>query len=95
MSTELSLSTRTRLVLNPSIISMMISGLSCGCFTPIAFSSEKTISMVSHFLCFDGGIMWMLWTCLCCDFLRDLKDLFAIRPLLIILISPIAFFRRF
>ena len=94
MSTELPLSTKTHLVLNPSIISMITNGSSCGCFTPLAFSSEKIMSMVSLLLCFNGGAVWTLLTCLYCNFLRDLKDPPAVGPPLIILISPIALFGR-
>ena len=87
MSAELLLSTRTYLVLNPCIISMITSGSSCG-FTPSASSSEKTISMASLFLCFNNVVVWMLLTCLCYDFLRDLKYPPTVGPPLIILISP-------
>ena len=83
---------RRFLVLNPSIISIMTIGLSCGCFTPLASSSEKTMSVASLLWCFVGGIIWTLLTCLYCDFLRDLKDPPIVRPPLIILISPIAVF---
>ena len=57
-SAELPLSTRILIVLNPSIISMMTRGLSCGCYTPLVSSSEKITSVASFFLCFVGGIMW-------------------------------------
>ena len=92
MPTELLLSTRTRLVLNPSIVSMITNGSSCGCFIPLASSSEKIMYMVSLLLCFIGGAVWMPLTCLCCNFLRDLKDPPAVGPSLIILISLIALF---
>ena len=92
MLAELPLSTRILLVLNPSIISMTTKGSSCGCFTPLASSFEKTISVASFLQCFVGGIIWMLLTCLCYDFLRDLKEHPIVGPLLIILILPIASF---
>ena len=92
MSTELPLSTRILLVLNPSIISMMTKGSSCGCFNPLASSSKKTMSVASLLRCFVGGIIWTLLTYLYCNFVRDLKEPPFIGPLLIILISPIAFF---
>ena len=88
MSVEFSLSIRTRLVLNPSIMSMITIGLSWGYFTPLASSSKNTMSVVSLLLCFNGGAMWILLTCLRYDFLRDLKDPPVVGPLLIILIFP-------
>ena len=92
MSAELSLSTSILLVLNPSNIGMITKGSSCGCFTPLASSSKKTMSAAFLLWCFVGGIIWMLLTYLCCDFLRDLKEHPVVGPPLIILISPIAFF---
>mgnify|MGYP006869216541 CR=1 FL=1 len=92
MSAELPLSTRILLVLNPSIISMMTRGSSCGCFTPLASSSEKTMFVASLLQCFVGGIIWTLLTCLCYEFLRDLKEPPVVGQPLIILISPIALF---
>ena len=91
---ELPLSTKILLVLNPFIMSMMTSRSSCGYFTLLSSSSKKTISMASLFLCFNGGIIWTLLTCFCCDFLRDLKDPPLVGPPLIILISPIVLFNR-
>ena len=85
MSAELSLSTRTLLVLNPSIMSITTRGSSCGCFTLLASSSKKTISKVSLLLHFDEGVVWTLLTCLYCDFLRDINDPPAVRPPLIII----------
>ena len=41
MYTELPLSTRTCLVLKPSIMSIMIRGSSCGYFTPRVSSPER------------------------------------------------------
>ena len=38
--------------------------------------------------------MWTLLTCLCCDFLRDMKEPTVVEPPLIILISPMAHFGR-
>ena len=90
MSAKLPLSTRTRLGLKPSIMSIMIRGSSCGCFTPRASFSEKTISKFSLLLCLDGRIIWTLFTCFSCDLLRDLNDPPAVGPPLIILISPMA-----
>ena len=89
MSAKLPLSIRNHLVLNPSIMSMMTKGLSCGCFIPLAYSSENRMSILIV-LCFKGGALWTLFTCLCCDFLRDLKDPLVDSPLVIIFISPIA-----
>ena len=88
VSAELPLSTRILLVLNTSVISIITRGSSCDCFTPLASSSEKRMSL-SVRLYFRGGILWMLFTCLYCDFLRDLNN-----PPVIIFISPIAFCGR-
>ena len=93
MSIKLPLSTRTRLVLNPSIMSIITNGSSWGYFTPLT-SFENTMSMFSLYLCFKGGAAWMLLTCLCCCFFRDLKDPPVVGPPLIILISPMAHFGR-
>ena len=92
MSAELPLSTRIRLALNPSIISMMTKGLSCGCFTPLASSSKNRISIFVRLLCFKGCIPWMLFTSLCWDFLRDLKNPPMDGPLAIVFISLITFY---
>ena len=92
MFVELPLFTRTCLVLKPFIMSIMTRGSSCGCFTPRAPSLEKTMSKFSLLRCLGGRITWMLFTCLCCDFLRDLND--PPGPLLIILISPIMSLRQ-
>ena len=73
MSTELRLSMRILLVLNPFIMSIITKGSSCDCFTPLASSSENRMSL-SVLICFRGGILWMLFTCLCCNILRDLND---------------------
>ena len=89
MTVELLLSVRILLVLNPSIMSMITRGSSCNCFTPLASSIESRMSL-SVLLCFRGGILWTLFTCLCCDFLRDLKDPPMDGPPVIIFISPIA-----
>ena len=89
MSTELLLFIRILLVLNPSIMNMIIKGLSCGCFTPLA-SSSKNRMFLSVLLCLRGGILWMLFTCLYYDFLRDLKDPSVDDPPVIVFISPIA-----
>ena len=89
MSAELPLSIRTLLVLNPSIMSMITKVLSCGCFTPLTSSFKNKMSL-SVLLCLRGGILWILFTYLCCDFLRDLKDSPIDSPLVIIFISPIA-----
>ena len=89
MFVELPLSTRTLLVLNPSIISMMTSGSSWGCFTPLASSFEKHISWFV-LLCFRGGRLWTLFTCLWRDFLRDLNDPHVDGSPMMIFISPVA-----
>ena len=93
MSVELPLSTRILLVLNPSVISIITRGSSCGCFTPLASSSEKRMSL-SVRLYFRGGILWMLFTYLCCDFLRDLNDPFVDGSHIIVFISPITLCER-
>ena len=56
MSAKLPLSIRNHLVLNPSIMSMMTKGLSCGCFIPLAYSSENRMSILIV-LCFKGGAL--------------------------------------
>ena len=88
MSTELPLSMRILLVLNHSIMSMIIRGSSCGCFTALTSSSENRMSL-SILLYLRGGILWILFTCLCYDFLWDLKDPPVDSPPMIIFISPI------
>ena len=93
MSTELPLSTRILLVLNHFIMSIMTKGLPWGYFSPLASSSKINISL-SIRLCFKGGILWMLFTCLWYDFLRDLSDLLVDDPPMIVFISPITFVRR-
>ena len=94
MSAELPLSTKILLVLNLPIMSIMTKGSPYGCFTPLASSSEKTMSIASLFLCFDGGIMWTLLTYLFYDFLRNLNEPLVVKPPLIILIFPMALFSR-
>ena len=89
MSAELSLSTRTLRVLNPSIMIIMTSGSSWGCFTLLTSSSEKYKSPLVR-LCFDGGILWMLFTCLWYDFLRDLNDPPVVGPPAMVFLSPSA-----
>ena len=81
---------RIRLVLNPSIISMMTRGSSCGCFTHLASSFENRTSIFVRLFYFKGCIPWMLFTSLCWDFLRDLKDPPMDGPTTIVFISPIA-----
>ena len=88
MSVELPLSTRILLVLNPSIMSIVTKGSSWGYFTPLASSYEKNMSLFVH-LCFKGGILWMLFTYLWYDLLRDLNDPFVDGPPVIVFISPI------
>ena len=85
---ELSLSMRILLVLNPSIVSIITRGLSCNYFTPLASSLKNRISL-SVRLCFKGGILWMLFTYLWYDFLRDLNDPPVDGPPMIVFISPI------
>ena len=92
MSAELPLSIRTLLVLNPSIMSMITKGSSCGCFTPLAFSFENRMSLFV-LLYLRDGFLWTLFTCLCYNFLRDLKDPPVDGPPVIIFIFPIALCR--
>ena len=93
MSVELSFFMRILLVLNPPIMSIITKGSSCCCFTPQASFSMNRMSL-SVFLFFWGGILWMLFTCLYCDFLRDLNDSLVDGPLRIAFISPIALCER-
>ena len=93
MSIELPLSTRTLLVLNPSIMSMMTSGSSWGYFTLLASSFEKHISW-SILLCFRVGRQWTLFTCLWDDFLRDLNDPPVDSHPVMVFISPMTFCGR-
>ena len=88
MFAELPLSTSILLVLNPSILSIMTKGSSWGCFTSLASSSEKNMSL-SVRLCFKGGILWTLFTCLWHVFLKDLNNPPVDGPHVIIFISPI------
>ena len=89
MFAELPLSMRILLVLNQSIMNIITRGSSCNCFTLLASSSTNRMSW-SIFLCFRGGILWMLFTCLCCDFLRDLNEPPVNSPAVIVFISSIA-----
>ena len=86
MSAELPLSTRTLLVLNPSIRIMMTRGSSWGCFTPLASSSEKHMSWLVR-LCFSGGRPYTLFTCLWYDFLRERNEPPVVGPPVIVFIS--------
>ena len=88
MSVELSLCTRILWVLNPSIVNIMTKGSSWGYFTPLASSLEKNMSL-SIRLCFIRDILWMLFTCLWYDFLRDLNDPPVDCPPVIVFISSI------
>ena len=45
---ELPLSTKTLLVLYPSMVSMITRGSSCGYLTPLASCSEKTMSIYQN-----------------------------------------------
>ena len=85
---ELSLPTRILLVLNPSIISIITRGSSCGCFTSLASSFENRMSLLVC-LYFRDGILWMLFIYLYYDFLRDLNNPPVDCPPVIIFISPI------
>ena len=89
MSAELPLSTRTLLVLNPSIMIMMTRGSSWGCFTPLASSSKKHMSWLVR-LCFMGGRPCTLFTCLWYDFLRERNEPPVVGPPVIVFISPSA-----
>ena len=89
MSAELPLSTKTLLVLNPSIMIIMTNESSWGCFTLLASFSEKHISWFVR-LYFRGGRLWTLFTCLWYDSLRDLNDPLTDGPPMIVFISPIA-----
>ena len=57
MSTKLPLSMRTHMVLNPSIMSMMTKGSSCGCFIPLVYSFENRKSILIFLLCFKEGAL--------------------------------------
>ena len=89
MSAELPLSTKTLLVLNPSIRIMMTRGSSWGCFTPLASSSKKHMSWLVR-LCFSGGKPCTLFTCLWYDFLRERNEPPVVGPPVIVFISPSA-----
>ena len=89
MSAELPLSTRTLLVLNPSIRIMMTRGSSWGCFTPLASSSEKHMSWLVR-LCFSGGRPCTLFIYLWYDFLRERNEPPVMGPPVIVFISPSA-----
>lgn len=93
MSTKLPLSSRTHLVLKSSIMSMITRGSSFGYLTPRASSFENTIPKLCLLRCLDGRIAWTLFTCLCCDFIRDLNDPPTMGLLFIILISSMASLR--
>ena len=88
MSAELLLSTRILLVLNPSIVSIITKGSLWGYFTPLASPSLKDMSRSVH-CCLNGGIVWILFTCLWCAFLRDLNDPPKKGPPVIVFISSI------
>ena len=94
MSTELPLSTRILLVLNPSIVSIITKGSSWGCFTPLASSFKRDMSWFIH-LCLNGGILWTLFTCLWHAFLRDLNDPPVDGPSVIFFISLISIYGCF
>lgn len=93
-STELPLSMRIYLVFNLSIISIMTKVLICVCFTPLASFFKNQMSTSILLLCFRGGNLWTLFTCLCYDFLRDLKDPPVDGPPMIIFISPITLYGK-
>ena len=79
---------------SPSVepfMSIITKGSSCGCVTLQASSYVNRMSL-PILLCFRGGILWMPFTCICCDFLRDLNDPFVDGPLVIIFISFIVFY---
>ena len=88
-SIELLLFMRILLVLNPSIMNIITRGSSCDYFTPLVSSFENRM-LLSVLLYFRGGILWMLFICLCCDFLKDLNDPPVDGPLVIVFISFIA-----
>lgn len=94
MSAELPLSIRILLVLNPFTMSMITKGSSCGYFMSLASSSENRMSLFVFLLYLRSGILWTLFTCLYCDFLRDLKDPPVDGPPVIIVISPITLYGR-
>ena len=89
ISAELPLSTKTLLVLNPSIMSIITNGSLWGCFIHLASSSENRISW-SIRLCFKGGILWTLFNYLWYDFLKDLNDPPINGPPVIVFIFPMA-----
>ena len=89
MSAELLLSTRTLLVLNPSIMTMMTRGSLWGYFTPLASSSKKDMSWFVR-LCFMSGKPCTLFTCLWYDFLKERNEPPVVGPPVIVFISPSA-----
>ena len=90
ISIELPLLISIRWMLNPSILSIITSGLSYGCLMPQASLSKKTMSGSLLLNIFDDGY-WerILFTSLVYAFFRDFKDPPTPSPLVIILISPI------
>ena len=89
MSAEFLLSTQTLLVLYPSMVSMITRGSSCGCLTPLASHSEKTMSSsLERWYLAIGCFIWTLLTCLWTAFLKDLYDAHTTDPSVIVFISP-------
>ena len=90
-SAELPLSTKTLLALYLSIVSMIMSGSSCGCLTPLASRLEKKISpSPEHQYFATGCFTWTLLTCLWNVFLKDQYDPPMTSPPIITRFSPTA-----
>ena len=91
-SAKLPLSTKTLLALYLSIVSMIMSGSSCGCRTPLASCSKKTILPSPERRYFAiGCFTWMLLTCVWNAFLKDQYDPPMTGPPIITRISPTAY----
>ena len=91
-SAELPLSTKTPLVLYPSMVSMITRGSLCGCLTPLASHSKKTMSSSLDWWCLAiGCFIWTLLTCLWIAFFKDLYDPPTTGPPVIFLIYPMTF----
>ena len=88
-STKLPLSTSTLWVLNPSMVSIMTRGSSCGFMIPFKNCLKKIILSFPVRWCFAiRCLIWTLFTYLWIAFLRNLYDPPTIGSPVIVLISP-------